>query len=357
MVDIPGLIARLRRRYPWLDHVLRANESYNERHGNYYAAAMTYFSVLSVMPILMVGFALTGFVLAGNPTLFDELQDGIVKAMPGSLGTTIGDMVKTAVKARDTIGIVGLLLALYAGVGWMGSLRDALTVQWDLRPPQKPLPRKMIDDLGKLASLGLALVVSFALTAAGTGLGSYLLRLAGLAHAGWAHVLWVAATVVLSVAANWLVFGWVLARLPRERVSFRGAARGALIAAIGFEILKQAATLLLKGATASPTASVFGSIIGLLVFANLVSRLVLLAAAWTATATNTTGTAAAKRIPAPSPAVIRPVVVSRRGVSPAGVAALLAAGALVGSIVGPRFGAARRRLSVGSESGLDHQGE
>jgi membrane protein len=331
MVDRPGLVARLRERYSWLDHVLRANESYNDRHGNYYAAAMTYFSVLSIMPILMVGFAITGIVLAGNHTLFDQLQHEIVKAMPGQLGTTVGKMVDTAIQARNTIGVVGLVLALYAGVGWMGSLRDALTVQWDQTGPKQSLPRRLAQDLVALIGLGLALVVSFAITAAGTGVGSWLLRLVGLAQSGAAHVLWVVITIVLSVAANWLVFLWVLARLPRERVAMRGAARGALLAAIGFEILKQAATLLLRGATSSPTASVFGSIIGLLVFANLVSRLVLLAAAWTATGSGARSPAAdtGRRTP-PPPAVIRPVVRGRGGLGPAGAAGLVAAGALVG---------------------------
>jgi membrane protein len=331
MVDRPGFVARLRERHSWLDHVLRANESYNDRHGNYYAAAITYFSVLSIMPILMVGFAITGIVLAGNHTLFDQLQHEIVRAMPGQLGTTVGKMVDTAIQARNTIGVVGLVLALYAGVGWMGSLRDALTVQWDQTGPKPSLPRRLAEDLLALIGLGLALVVSFAITAAGTGVGSWLLRLVGLAQSGAAHVLWVMITIVLSVAANWLVFLWVLARLPREPVAMRGAARGALLAAIGFEILKQAATLLLRGATSSPTASVFGSIIGLLVFANLVSRLILLAAAWTATGSGSRSSAAdAGRRTPPPPAVIRPVVRGRGGLGPAGAAGLVAAGALVG---------------------------
>ncbi|HEX9336258.1 MAG TPA: inner membrane protein YhjD, partial [Pseudonocardiaceae bacterium] len=96
---------------------------------------------------------------------------------------------------------------------------------------------------------------------------------------------------------------------------------------IGFEVLKQAATVLLKSAAHSPTGAVFGSIIGLLVFANLVSRFLLMVTAWTATAReNRTVTP----IPAPPPAVIRPVVVTRSGLGPAAAAGLLAAGTLTG---------------------------
>ncbi|HEX7661041.1 MAG TPA: inner membrane protein YhjD [Pseudonocardiaceae bacterium] len=334
MVDWAGWLARQRARHAWLDHVLRANESYNARHGNYYAAAITYFSVLSIMPILMVGTAIAGAVLAGNHDLFERLQNSIVQAMPGELGSTVGQMLTAAVDARNTIGIIGLVIAAYAGLGWMSSLRDALTVQWDRALTKKPIWRKWPVDLLSLIGLGIAIVLSFAVTSAGTLVGSVLLRLAGLGHSVGAGILWEALTIILGVAANWLVFLWVLVRLPRERVAMRGAARGALIAAIGFEILKQLASLLLRGATSSPTAAVFGSIIGLLVFANLVSRLVLLTAAWTATGAGAGGVpVSGKQIPAPAPAVIRPVVWRRNGVGPVGATGLLAVGTLLGFVL------------------------
>jgi membrane protein len=318
-------IQRLRRAHPWFDHLLRAAESYDEHYGNHYAAAITYFSVLSLIPILMVGFAIAAFVLAGNAHLLGQLQSQITKSAPGPLGNTLNDMVHGAIAARGTVGIVGLLIAVYSGVGWMGNLRDALTAQWDQERPKLPVLKTMLFDLLALIGLGLALVLSFAITAAGTGLGSLVLRWVGLDGYGWAHALLVVLTIVLSVLANWLVFLWVIARLPRERVEFASAVRGALIAAIGFEVLKQLATVLLRSVGKSPTASVFGSAIGLLIFANLVARFLLLVTAWTATADPNRRRSAE----APPPAVIQPLVTVRRGFGP-GVAAGLLAGTLAG---------------------------
>ena len=327
MADTPSRIGRLRARNPWLDHLIRANESYGEHYGNHYAAAITYFSVLSLIPILMVALAVAAIVLAGDPHLLDELQSAIAKSAPGPLGDTLHDVVNKAITARGTVGIIGLVIALYSGVGWMRNLRDALTAQWDQERRKLPLVPTMVRDLVALAGLGIALAVSIALTVAGTGMGAYLIQLAGLSDTGWARFLLVGFTVVLSLVANWLVFLWVIAKLPRERVSVRSAARGALVAAVGFEVLKQLATVLLKSAVHSPTGAVFGSIIGLLVFANLVSRFLLLVTAWTATAReNRTPTV----IPAPPPAVISPVVVTRSGVGPAAAAGLLAFGTLTG---------------------------
>jgi membrane protein len=325
-----SLIARLRADRPWLDHLIRANESFSAHYGNHYAAAVTYFSVLSLVPILMVAFAIAGIVLAGNAHLLGELQTGITKSAPGALGDTLRNVVDTAISARGTVGIVGLLIALYSGIGWMSNLRDALTAQWGQERGDLPLLKTMLSDLLSLIGLGVALVVSFAITIAGSGVGSLLLRLVGLARYGWAQFGLVVLSIVLSLVANWLVFLWVIARLPRERVGLRSAVRGAALAAVGFEVLKQLATVLLRSTSSSPTGAVFGSIIGLLVFANLVSRFLLLVTAWTATSReNLTPTP----IPAPPPAVLRPIVRPRQGIGPAAAAGLVAVGTVTGLLL------------------------
>jgi membrane protein len=281
---VASKLAEYREKWPWLDHLIRAADAYSERYGSQFAAAITYFSVLSLIPLLMIAFAVAGFVLSAQPELLNELKNAISKAVPGSLGGTINDVVTTALNSKGTVGILGLLAALYSGIGWMSNLRDALTAQWGHERKQRPLLSTTLKDLLALIGLGVALVVSFGLTAAGTGLGNLLLRLVGLEGAGWARFLLFLGTLVLSIAANWLVFLWVLTRLPRERVNVRSAVRGALAAAIGFELLKQLGAIYLSTVTSSPAGALFGPVIGLLVFANLVARFLLFITAWTATA-------------------------------------------------------------------------
>ncbi|MCE7005920.1 inner membrane protein YhjD [Kibdelosporangium philippinense] len=278
-----GKLDDYRRKWRWLDHLIRANDAFSERYGNQFAAAITYFSVLSLFPLLMIAFAVAGFILAAQPELLMQLKDGITKAVPGTLGETVNQVVTTALDSKGMVGILGLIAALYSGIGWMTNLRDALTAQWGHERKQLPLISSTLKDLVALISLGLALVVSFGLTAAGTGLGNLLLRLVGLEGAGWARFLLFLATLVLSVIANWVVFLWVLTRLPREKVNVRSAVKGALAAAIGFEILKQLGAIYLNVVTSSPTGAIFGPVIGLLVFANLVARFLLFITAWTAT--------------------------------------------------------------------------
>ena len=72
-----GIKARISgavRTRPWLDHLVRAGERYLETNGNHYAAAITYFSMLALVPLLMIAFASFALVLQSNPDLLARLQ-------------------------------------------------------------------------------------------------------------------------------------------------------------------------------------------------------------------------------------------------------------------------------------------
>jgi membrane protein len=293
----------LRERYGWFDHLARMIDRYVDNHGYHFAASITYFSVLSLIPLLMVILAVAGFVLSGQPALLDQLRAAIHGAVPSALGPLMDNLVNNVIDHRVKLGLLGLAVGLYSGWNWMNALRDALTGMWDQRRPNQPLLRTIGKDLLALAGLAIALLISFSLTEAGGALGGYLLQLLGLRGFGLANLMLQVSSVVLALIADWLVFCWVLAKLPREPVPVRVAAPGALAAAFGFELLKRGADLYLDALGRSPTGVTFGSIVGLLVFVYLVSRLLILAAAWTATTRP-----GPRRIPVPSgaPIVLRP---------------------------------------------------
>ncbi|PRY43726.1 inner membrane protein YhjD [Umezawaea tangerina] len=327
MAESESKLDKLRREHAWLDHIVRAADRYTQSYGSHYAAAVTYFSVLSLVPILMIAFAVAGIVLSSQPDLLDQLKASIADAVPGALGDTINKVVNQAIDSKGTVGILGLLGAAYSGLGWMGNLRDALTAQWGHPKADLPFLKTYLKDFLALLGLGAALIVSFGLTAAGSGFANLLLRLVGLDGVGWAEALLKVGTIVLALAANWLVFLWVLAKLPRDPVTWRSAFRGALAASIGFEILKQVATIYLSSVTSSPAGAAFGPVIGVLVFANLVAQFLLFITAWTATARDNLPK---EPVPAPPPALIRPLVQVRSGPTPRAAAGLVGAGLLAG---------------------------
>lgn len=333
----PSRLEQLRARYGWLDHLIRAGARYTDHHGDHYAAAITFFSILSLVPLLMIAFAVAGYVLFLNPNLLDEIRDAINAALPPSMADTINPIIDQAIAQRNTVAAFGLLAALYSGIGWMTNLREALSEQWAQTPQPPALPKRLLFDLVALFGLGIALVGSFAITGAAGGFAADLLALVGLADQGWAQFLLQLLSLVLGLLANFLVFLWVIARLPRQHTPIHSAVKAALLGAVGFEILKRVMTFYLAGITNTPSGAVFGSLLGLLVFINFVSRFILFVTAWAATAK---GVEKEAPVPIPAPAVIRPEVVVRSGPNNATTAGLLGMGAVT-ALLGLR--ALRRR--------------
>ncbi|MEU6699160.1 inner membrane protein YhjD [Pseudonocardia sp. NPDC046786] len=334
----PTFLERQREKHPWLDHLVRAGERYTENHGDHYAAAITYFSILALVPLLMVAFAVAGFVLRGNPDLVEQLREGITSAVPGDLGQTLDGVVDTAINRAGAIGLIGLVGALYSGIGWMSNLREALTEQWGQRDDAPPMIKRLAFDLLALVGLGLALVLSFAIASVTGALGSYLLGLVGLGGASWAIVLLNVVGFLVGLLGNWLVFLWVIARLPREPVTFRSAAKAALIGAIGFAVLQRVMVVYLGTIGQTPAGAAFGSILGLLIFIFFTSRFLLFVTAWAASAEeNDQGPR-----DIPGPAVIRPQYVVREGPGALASAGLVTAG-LIGGALGLRALGRRRR--------------
>ena len=79
MVAIPERIKKLQQQ-PWIAHMMRTVERYLSRLGSQFAAATTYFWVLALVPILMVAFSITGFVLTVvYPDLLDNVADAVTE--------------------------------------------------------------------------------------------------------------------------------------------------------------------------------------------------------------------------------------------------------------------------------------
>ena len=178
-----------------------------------------------------------------------------------------------------------------------------------------------------LLGLGLALAFTYAVTGLLSGFAGTVLTFFGLAQRPGAKALLTLLGVLIGLAANWLIFAWVIARLPRERVALRSAAKAAVLGAVGFEVLKQGMAIYLQEITRTPSGAVFGSTLGLLVFIYYTSRFVLFVAAWAATSRqNQTH----EPVAVPGPAVIRSEVVLAPRPSGAAAAGLVAAGAVAG---------------------------
>jgi membrane protein len=323
----PGILARLRARYGWFDHVMRAQESYQDSKGDFYAAGITYFTVFAIFPMLMVGFAIGGFVLAREPDLLASIEERIKSTVSGNVGEQLVDLMEAAIQSRTSVGVIGLATAAWAGLGWMANLREALTQMWGLMRHDPPgFLRTKLSDLIALVGLFVAIVITIALTALGSSdLTRHLLEWLGLQDVPGVGVALRVVSLLMSVLVSWLLFTWIIARLPRESVSFRSAARAGLLAAVAFEIFKQLGSIYLRSVLTGPAGAAFGPVLGLMVFAYITARLILFATAWAATSTENLAPAP---VEPPAPAQITPRVQIREGIGVRGALAAVAVGAL-----------------------------
>jgi membrane protein len=321
-------LARTRERHEWIGHLARAGERYFAQRGNHFAAAITFFSILTAVPLLMVVFAAASYVLWFNPALLAELEDAIAASVPSGLSEAVNPILETAIDQRNSIGTIGLAGALYSGVWWMSNLREAVSAQWELPAPHPAALQRLLYDLRALAGLGAALVVTLSFTVLGTGLAEVVLELLGAPDDGRTRALLRLVGIVLGVGANWLIFAWAITRLPRTDVALRGVRRAALLGAIGFEVLKQFVAVYFDAVTSTPGGAVFGSLLGLLLFGYLVARLLLWVTAWAATVR---GNERVAPVPVPGAVVLRQEVVVSRDPSAGGLGAALLLGVVTGA--------------------------
>lgn len=323
----PGKLDRLRARYGWLDHVMRAQERYKDSKGDFYAAGITYFTVFALFPLTMVGFSIGGFILASRPDLLESVEKRITTAVSGDFGQQLVQVMNAAIDSRTSVGLIGLATAAWAGLGWMANLREALSQMWGLQRGERPgFLRTKLSDLLALVSTFLALAVTIAITALGDrGLMRRILKWLAIPELPGLSIGLRIASLLVSLLVSWLLFTWIIARLPRESITLRSSARAGLLAAVAFEVFKQLGSVYLRSVVDGPAGATFGPVLGLMVFAYITSRLILFATAWAATSWENM---LEEPVAPPSPAQINPRVQVREGVGVPGAVAAAAVGAL-----------------------------
>lgn len=279
MNPLKARLQRVRERRPLVDHVVRTFEHYGDVNGSALAAAVTYFAFLSFFPILALAFAVIGLVSKAYPRAEEDLVKAIDEVLPGLVGGDNGLELSTFQDNAPGILSVGILLALYSGLGWLSGMRAALVAVFEEPSREQPgfVVGKLRDVLA-LLTLGSVLLVSVAVSGVATKVATPILELVGL-DAGAEPFLWVLA-LLLGVGASTLLFFAFFKLLATPEVPNRSLWSGAVVGAVAFEILKQLSTVLLQATREQPAVQAFGIALVLVVWINYFSRVVVLAASW-----------------------------------------------------------------------------
>jgi membrane protein len=348
--------------WEWVAHLLRAVERFTSRLGNQFAAAITYFSVLAIVPILMLAFSILGLtVTVLRPDLAQTLIDAIGKQLENGGGKAVATSLVGTLKDWRGVGIVALLSAAYAGTGWVGNIRQAINAMWHpeaIRPVGKPGILGWLSTLGKnlLILLGLIILggVTVGVSLSATTAQSLILSWLHLDHSWVASLLTVVVALALSLLTGWVLFLYLYRILPTDPGPLRDLARGALFGSVGLAALQYFAGALTGLFAQNKAAVIFGPVIVLFLSLNIFATLVMLGAAWTATAVEG-DEAGPSMIEDPEPPMIpladHPAVagtalvperIARRGVTVG-----MVAGYALGGAAGLGFGAVLGRIAGG----------
>jgi len=290
----PGLKQRLTARmavlrmdHPILDHLLATFQHYTKVQGNVLAGAVTYFGFLSFFPILAIGFAAVGYLSGIYPDARDNLASAIQQLFPGIVtnhpapGKISLDQIEAA---KIEAGLIGLALLLYSGLGWLSGLREALQNTFEVPKEEK---RSFVVgkafDLVVLCAVGFVMIVSVGISGVVGGLADTILDWVGIGGgpAGRA-LLWLIGPA-LGVAASTVLFFVMFKLLPKPDLPRKAMWRGALFAAVGFELLKLIVVNIL-GHVGGTSFAPLALAVTLLVWINYFSRLVMYGASWAMTA-------------------------------------------------------------------------
>ncbi|GAA1954810.1 YihY/virulence factor BrkB family protein [Kitasatospora viridis] len=266
-------VAAVRRSRPF-----RVYLHFSAAKGNRLAGAVTFFGFLALFPLLTVALAVAVSTL--SPGQVDSLKHRIADQVPG-LADALG--LDSLIANAATVGLIGGVLLLASGLGWVDTMRGSIRDVWQLPEGDGNFLRNKLADCLVLLGLGLVSVVSLGASAVATKLAGRLADALGLADRGPGHWLLAAAGFVIAVGADLLLFLYLLGPFPGIRHERRrDLLRAALIGAIGFELLKLGLSSYLGSVAGKSLYGAFGVPVALLLWINFVCRLLMYCVSWTA---------------------------------------------------------------------------
>jgi inner membrane protein YhjD len=255
----------LQQRNAWTARVVAVAKKFSDDEAGQLAAVVAFYGFLSLFPLLLVFVTLSSWLLSDRPELQADLLDSALAQFP-LIGEQLHDDVGQ-IQGSGIALVVGLLVALWAGLGVIQAMQAAMNRVWDVPPEAEPnFVTTRLRSLLMLLVLGVGIVAS-------TALNTFAGGLADLGTIGRAALL------VGSFVVSTGLFLVAFRLLPACPLSWSDVAPGAVVAAIGWVVLQTFGVVLLSHRLrdASALYGTFGLVIGLLGWLYIQAQLTLFA--------------------------------------------------------------------------------
>jgi len=242
-------------RWTWFATVLAVQKRYSELNGNYLASAVTLSSFLSIFPLLLVAVAILGFFSAGSPDLAGDIVREL--GLSGDAETGVVEAIRTAERSRKAASVIGIAGLLWSGLGLVAAVQYAINAAWQVTG------RGWRDKLKGLTWLGGATLLfgtSFATSQVIRLLPGFLAPLG----------------IIAGLSVNLGLWVWTFKVLGTRDIGWKCLLPGAIVGAVGLELLKFVGGYYVPKAVSSASALygtlgvVFATLAWLLFFGRLV---------------------------------------------------------------------------------------
>lgn len=265
-------------------HLYGAWRRYSSRRGNVLAGGVGYFAFFSIFPAVLLAFTVFGVVLQSQPGLLEDAKDAINEMLPQFVKSeknpdgviNVNAPTGAALSISGVLAVVGLVVA---GVGWLSAMREAIRTIFGVEGAPGNAVVAKLRDLGVMLVLGVGIVVSAAVGAVAGAAATWIAELVGLGGQGWVLT---ASTLVVGVLLDGALVMLMLRVLAGVSIPWPILRNAALFGGVGLTALKKFGTVLLSGTLHNPLYASFALVVGLLVWLNLMSRVILISAAWAA---------------------------------------------------------------------------
>lgn len=230
-------------------------------------AALAYYTLLSMAPLLILVIGICGFVLPRSDAERDLLAQ--VDNLMGHTGAkTVTLLIDNAHQAGTGIfaTVVAIITLLFGASGVFIELRDSLNTIWDAPSVTQSTWRLVVwqrlVSFGMVLSLGFLLLVSLLITAAVALIEKFFGELVPLHFAVFGELL----NIVISVFSIALLFGLIFKFVPDLPIRWREVAVGSLATALLFTLGKYLLALYLATAGVGSTYGAAGSLVAMVVW-------------------------------------------------------------------------------------------
>ncbi|KOV82100.1 ribonuclease [Nocardia sp. NRRL S-836] len=214
----------------WWGVLKRTVKEFNDDNLTDWAAALTYYAVLSLFPGLIV---LTSVLALLGETTTQELLKYVDEVAPGEAGGLIKSSIEELQKgsgAAGLLGIIGLLTAFWTASGYLGAFMRAANAVYDVeegRPIWKTIPLRLVLTLGSVVLISLTLGALVLTGGVADTVGNWL-GLGDTVVTVWDIVKW--PVILLLVSLAFAVLYWAAPNVRQP--GFRWVTPGSLLAIV-----------------------------------------------------------------------------------------------------------------------------